>query len=253
MSKARLDRLLLARMLVPSRTIAQKLIEQQKVSIFENGQWRLAIRAAEKISECAEIKIADSDELRFVSRAGLKLDAAIQKHSIELAGKLALDIGQSTGGFTDCLLQAGAAGVIGVDVGHDQLHPRLKQNPKVRLIEGCNARKLSENTYISSRKAEISFAVMDVSFISQTLILPELSRVLFSGSELVSLVKPQFEVGKHNVGKGGIVRDRALYKDVEILITNKLQETGFKVLDYFASPIDGGDGNREFLVYAEKE
>jgi len=163
----------------------------------------------------------------------------------------ALDVGISTGGFTDCLLQAGATRVVGVDVGHGQLAARLQDDPRVLLREGINARQLDAAELLPLNDGQpFDLAVMDVSFISQTLVLPVLAPLLKPGGLLLSLVKPQFEVGREGISKGGIVRDPALYAGVQERVTATAREAGFTPLDWFDSPIAGGDGNREFFLYA---
>jgi len=165
-------------------------------------------------------------------------------------GRNCLDVGQSTGGFTDCLLQAGAARVVGVDVGHGQLHPRLRADARVACIEGVNARALAEAP-LPVRSFEC--IVADVSFISLALVLPQLPPLLAADGAMLLLVKPQFEVGPENVGKGGIVRDSALYAQVETKLRQVCAALALAVRDWFESPITGSDGNREFFLWIEHE
>ncbi len=182
---------------------------------------------------------------RFVGRGGLKLEAAIAAFGIDLAGRICLDVGASTGGFTDCMLQHGAAKVYAIDVGTAQFDWKLGQDPRVILREKFNARYLQP----SDLGEPVDFASMDVSFISATMILPQLPAVMKSPSGLVVLVKPQFEVGKGQVGKGGIVRDPKLHDQAIEKVTAGALAAGFTNPRSIPSPITGADGNREFLLY----
>jgi 23S rRNA (cytidine1920-2'-O)/16S rRNA (cytidine1409-2'-O)-methyltransferase len=187
---------------------------------------------------------------RYVSRGGLKLAGALAHTGLEVAGWVCLDVGQSTGGFTDCLLQAGAARVVGVDVGHGQLHPRLRGDPRVLCLEGVNARGLGPADLGNARPAGgFDLIVADASFISLTLLLPRFPALLRPGGQVLALVKPQFEVGPEGVGKGGLVRDPALYAGVEEKLRAACGYCGLRVRDWFDSPIAGGDGNREFFLW----
>jgi len=248
--EVRIDQLLVTRALARSRTEAQKLIAAGAVEHLFGGNWVVIKKPSERLRESVELRVENTEEQRFVSRAGLKLEAALQHCNLKPSGLICLDVGQSTGGFTDCLLQYGAAKVIGVDVGHGQLAKTLVDDPRVTCIEGCNARHLTKQSLPLAVDELFDFAVMDVSFISQHLILPNLPSLLKVGATLISLVKPQFEVGKENIGKGGLVRDAGLYTDVKAKILDCLITLGFNICDYIPSPISGGDGNREFLVIA---
>lgn len=245
----RLDQLLVQQGLVHSRTQAQKLIANGCVEIHSHGQWLPCTKPAAPCDASALLRIAELAELQFASRAGLKLQRALQRLGWPISGNW-LDVGQSTGGFTDCLLQAGASKVVGIEVGRDQLIERLRRDPRVVCLEGVNARALPLEPLKGLTADGFSGAVMDVSFISQTLIHPELGKLLPPGSRLLSLVKPQFEAGPEYLGKGGIVSDPVAFERVQEKITASLLSKGFKVLDYFASAITGGDGNREFFVAA---
>jgi 23S rRNA (cytidine1920-2'-O)/16S rRNA (cytidine1409-2'-O)-methyltransferase len=198
----------------------------------------------------ALIAVAASDLTRFASRGGLKLARALERTHVNPAGYTVLDMGQSTGGFTDCLLQAGAAKVVGVDVGRDQLVQTLREDPRVVCLEGINGRALPVQDLLSHTVGQLGFdlIVMDVSFISQTLIIPALQPLLNSGGQLLSLVKPQFELQPEHIGKNGLVKSAKFYPQVEERIRACLSENGFKILEYFDSGIEGGDGNREFFV-----
>jgi len=246
----RLDKQLVVTGLAETRTRAQRLIEQGRVELEQAGTWQVLRKPGVKVADGAQLRVQPSEEDRYASRGGLKLQGALSRLGIAPEGWIALDLGQSTGGFTDCLLQAGVARVVGVDVGHDQLVPALRNDPRVVCHEGINARRLPEAELLSQAPEGFDLMVMDVSFISQTLILPGLPTLLKPGGWLVSLVKPQFEVGKAGIGKGGIVRDAGLYDEVETRIRSCCTDLGLAVVDYFPSPIKGGDGNREFFVAA---
>ncbi len=247
---ARIDKLLVERGLCRSRTQAQRLIEGGRVSILLPGGWTLIERPSQKVPENAEFKAEPDAEDRYVSRGGLKLEAILAASGIDVHGCVALDIGQSTGGFTDCLLQAGACKVVGVEVGHDQLADSLRGDPRVRVLEGINARDLPREPLLTEAPKGFDLAVMDVSFISQTLILPGLTPLLRPGGALLSLVKPQFEVGPEGIGKGGLVKDASWYPKVEERIRQCCAEAGLAIRTWCDSPIKGGDGNHEFLIYA---
>ena len=246
--KTRLDKLLFERGLAISRERAQSLILAGKVLV--NGQ--KVEKAGTNIEDDSEIRLLGED-LKYVSRGGLKLEKAFEHWKIDVSGKLCLDVGASTGGFTDCLLQYGASGVIAVDTGHGQIDFRLRQNPRVRLLEKTNARYLTREQVGES----IDLIVMDVSFISATLVLPAVIAASFPGSvpemsgrQVVVLVKPQFEAGKENVGKGGIVRDEAAQKAAVEKVLASVLKLGAQRTDIIDSPILGAEGNREFLLYA---
>ncbi|MFO1369347.1 MAG: TlyA family RNA methyltransferase [Marinagarivorans sp.] len=245
----RLDQLLVQQGFAHSRTQAQKLIASRCVEVFTQGLWQVCSKPASQFDTAPNLRIAALDELQFASRAGLKLQRALEQLNWTVEGDW-LDVGQSTGGFTDCLLKAGARQVVGIEVGRDQLIERLRSDPRVKCLEGINARALPLEQLHPLAPSGFTGAVMDVSFISQTLIHPELAKLMPPGSRLVSLVKPQFEAGPEFLGKGGIVSDPAAYERVQEKITASLLSEGFKVLDYFASAITGGDGNREFFVAA---
>jgi 23S rRNA (cytidine1920-2'-O)/16S rRNA (cytidine1409-2'-O)-methyltransferase len=187
---------------------------------------------------------------RYVGRGGIKLAGALAHTKLDVRGRTCLDVGQSTGGFTDCLLQAGAAAVIGVDVGHGQLHGKLAADARVTCLEGVNARALQESAVAElGRSGRYDLIVADLAFISLTLVLPQLPELLADGGDMLLLVKPQFEVGPEHVGKGGIVRDAALYPQVEAKLRQAAEAAGLRVVDYFDSPIAGTDGNREFFIW----
>lgn len=245
----RLDSLLTQRGLAPSRTAAQRMILAGRVRV--DGV--TAHKAALEMHEQAQIEITPDEDDRFVSRGGLKLAGALSQTTIKIPDTLCLDIGQSTGGFTDCLLQAGAQHVVGVDVGHGQLHPRLIADQRVTAIEGVNCRSLTAAILAPAFPTKgFDVIVGDLSFISLTLVLPHLPVLLAPGGHLLLLVKPQFEVGASNVGKGGIVRNSALYGDVEKKFRQCAKDLGLSVRSWLSSPITGGDGNHEFFIWLNK-
>lgn len=242
----RADQLLVERGLAPSRTAARALIEAGRVH-WEGGAVR---RPSQSLPGAAQLQVKPDAADRFVSRAGLKLAGALAHTGVQVCGRTCLDIGQSTGGFSDCLLQAGAARVVGVDVGHGQLHPRLATDVRCVALEGLNARTLDAAALGAAfPPAGFDLLVCDASFISLGLLLPRWAALLASGGEVLALVKPQFEVGPGGVGKGGIVRDAAQYAAVENRIRAAASEAGLQVLDWFESPITGADGNREFFIH----
>jgi len=242
--KVRLDRLLVDRGLVPSRERAQALILAGKVLVNEQKMEK----AGAAVESDVPIRLLGGD-LKYVSRGGLKLARALEYWHIEANGKVCLDVGASTGGFTDCLLQHGAARVIAVDTGHGQIDFRLRQDPRVRLLEKTNARYLTQ----SQLGEPVDLIAMDVSFISATLVLPAVIAAAIAHSreaQIIVLVKPQFEVGRTAVGKGGIVRDPAAQQAAVEKVRGCLQGLGCKAIDVIDSPILGAEGNREFLLYA---
>lgn len=246
---SRLDQLLVARGLAPSRTAARRLIEAGRVRRGAGAGWETLAKPALDLPDDTPLEVLPDPADRFVSRGGLKLAGALAHTGLEVAGRTCLDVGQSTGGFSDCLLQAGAARVVGVDVGHGQLHPRLRKDARVVCLEGVNARALAPADLGDARPAGgFDLIVADASFISLTLLLPRFPALLAPGGEVLALVKPQFEVGPEGVGKGGLVRDPRLYGAVEEKLRAAAGACGMRVLDWFDSPIAGGDGNREFFV-----
>lgn len=246
----RIDQLLVQRGLAPSRSAAQRLIAQGAVRWLGPSGWAAPRKAGDELPEGCELQLADDAELRYVSRGGLKLEGALDRCGIDVTRRTCLDVGQSTGGFTDVLLQRGAARVVGVDVGHGQLHPRLRGDARVVAIEGVNARALTEADLPEPRYGLI---VGDLSFISLTLVLPALAPLLeTAGGELLMLVKPQFELQPADIGKGGLVRDATAYPRVEARLREACKACGLDVVDWFDSPIAGGDGNREFFVRARR-
>ena len=224
--------------------------------------WRTVAKNKDDIPDDAELELLNDAEARYVSRGGLKLEGALRTTGLDVTGKLCLDVGQSTGGFTDCLLQHGAARVVGVDVGQGQLHQRMREDERVLCIEQVNARALVATDLIAACAEEavaegqfdLEFAVVvaDLSFISLTLVLPAVVPFLAADGDLLVLVKPQFELQPGQVGKGGIVREEAFYGVVEQRLRDCCDELGLKVQAWIDSPVEGGDGNREFFLHARK-
>lgn len=291
----RIDQLLVQRGLASTRSQAQRLIAGG-VQWQHGVDWRRVAKNGDDVPEDAELRLLDDSEARYVSRGGLKLEAALQQVGLSVTGFQCLDVGQSTGGFTDCLLQQGAVFVVGVDVGSAQLHPKLHADPRVLCVEGLNARAMDASDLIAAYADSISdsgqfdaeddagddlrddaedsadadteqdaeanvdaafvpefdMIVADLSFISQTLVLPAVVPMLKSGGVLLTLVKPQFELQPGQVGKGGIVKDAAMYPIVEQRLRDACAALGLKVTHWFDSTITGGDGNREFFIAARK-
>lgn len=284
----RIDQLLVARSLASTRSQAQRLIAGG-VEWQQGETWRRIGKNGDEVPPDAPLRLLDDSEARYVSRGGLKLEAALKQVGLSVTGLACMDVGQSTGGFTDCLLQAGAASVVGVDVGSAQLHPSLRADPRVLCIEGVNARALVATDLIAAYAystgaegqfddeeaddeghsddgredddIEVSVAgfapefdliVADLSFISQTLVLPAVVPFLKPGGTLLTLVKPQFELQPGQVGKGGIVKDAAYYPQIEQRLRDACTALDLTVTAWFDSPIEGGDGNREFFICARK-
>lgn len=245
--KIRLDKLLVDRGLAASRERAQALILAGKV-LVDNQKLE---KAGAQVQENAPIRLLGED-LRYVSRGGLKLEGALEHWKIDVAGKVCLDVGASTGGFTDCLLQHGAARVVAIDTGYGQMDFKIRQDPRVRLIEKTNARFLTREAVGEF----VDFIAVDVSFISAVLILPSVISAALPdspnrprGARIVVLVKPQFEVGREQVGKGGIVRDEDAQREAVEKVRSALTKLGISQMDVMESPILGAEGNREFLLY----
>jgi 23S rRNA (cytidine1920-2'-O)/16S rRNA (cytidine1409-2'-O)-methyltransferase len=320
----RIDQLLVQRGLASTRSQAQRLIADgvEWLKLETAGEiWKRVAKNGDEVPEDADIRLLDDSEARYVSRGGLKLEAALRMAGLSVTGLRCLDVGQSTGGFTDCLLQAGALSVVGVDVGSAQLHPSLRSDSRVLCVEGVNARTLSAADLIAAyadstgengqfdeepdgdgwvgrvdawghdidddldddpdeddapseggaasdaemdKQGDIELAlppefappfdvlVADLSFISQTLVLPAAVTLLKAGGVMLTLVKPQFELQPGQVGKGGIVKDPAMYPIVEQRLRETCAELGLNVTHWFDSAIEGGDGNREFFICARK-
>jgi 23S rRNA (cytidine1920-2'-O)/16S rRNA (cytidine1409-2'-O)-methyltransferase len=250
----RADQLLVDRGLAASRSQAQRLIAAGLRWRLSGGDWKAVTKNGEELRETVELQLQDTAESRYVSRGGLKLEGALAHGSVDVTGLRCLDVGQSSGGFTDCLLQRGAVQVVGVDVGQGQLHPRLRCDPRVVCIEKCNARELTAQQLVDAggeaAAAPFDLVVGDLSFISQTLVWPAIVSLLKPSGGLLMLVKPQFELQPEHIGKGGLVKDAASYTLVQQRIAQACTDNGLRLRDYFESAITGGDGNREFFVWA---
>ncbi|HEY5512933.1 MAG TPA: TlyA family RNA methyltransferase [Geomonas sp.] len=244
MTKDRLDKLVLERGLAPSREKAKALIMAGQVVVGDH----LADKAGLLVDVTAEIRLK-GEPLPYVSRGGLKLAQGLDKFGIEVAGLSALDVGASTGGFTDCLLQRGARRVIAVDVGYGQLAWKLREDPRVVSLEKTNIRHLEPETLPELP----DMAVIDASFISLDKVLPPTLRLIQEGGTIVALIKPQFEVGRGQVGKGGVVRDEKKHLEVVAAIRALAESLGLLVLGVCESPILGPKGNKEFLIYLKKQ
>jgi len=241
--KIRLDLLLVQRGLAESREMAKRMIMAGQVEVdraLEDKPGHLI-----PISSSISLKNPSSP---YVSRGGLKLEAALDQFSVDLRGDTLLDVGASTGGFTDCLLQKGAKKIIAVDVGYGQLHWKLRQDPRVMILERTNIRYLKPDDL----EKTIDGAVIDASFISLRLVVPPVSDLLPKKAYIIALIKPQFEVGKGKVGKGGVVRDPSLHEEVIQGLSRFFEGLGWTVLGKTASPLLGPKGNREFFVYLKR-
>jgi 23S rRNA (cytidine1920-2'-O)/16S rRNA (cytidine1409-2'-O)-methyltransferase len=238
-AKQRLDQLLVARGYFESREKAQRAIMAGVVSVGEQR----ADKPGTRIAEDAELHVKSTE--RYVGRGGLKMEAALAQFAVDPTGATCLDIGASTGGFTDCLLQHGAARVFAIDVGHSQLDWKIRSDPRVVVREKLNARHLTR----ADIPDPIAVCVIDVSFISLTLILPPAAALLSNGGVIIPLIKPQFELRKEDVGKGGVIRDPALHEQaVEKIRAFVATLPGFTWSGLIESPILGGEGNKEFLA-----
>ncbi|MBC8030863.1 MAG: TlyA family RNA methyltransferase [Pyrinomonadaceae bacterium] len=242
----RIDKLLVQLGLADSRTKAQAMVMAGVVLVNEQR----INKPSDLVAAGAEIRIKGGDDpaSRYVGRGGLKLESALREFQIRVAELTCLDVGASTGGFTDCLLQHGARKVIAIDVGHNQIDWRLRTDPRVEVREGVNARYLKQDDF----ETRFDVVVMDVSFISATKIMPALVPLLTDAGRLITLIKPQFEVGRGEVGKGGIVRDLQQRARVVGEVNSAAQELGLDVKGVIESPIHGADGNVEFLALYEK-
>jgi 23S rRNA (cytidine1920-2'-O)/16S rRNA (cytidine1409-2'-O)-methyltransferase len=242
--KVRLDKILVDRGLAASRERAQALILAGKVLVDDQK----VEKSGAQVEDSCVLRLLGAD-LKYVSRGGLKLERALEHWNIFVVGTNCLDVGASTGGFTDCLLQHGASRVIAIDTGYGQFDFKLRQDPRVRLLEKTNARYLT----CDALGEVVNFIAMDVSFISATLVLPAVVDAGFSaersGRQIVVLVKPQFEAGRQHVGKGGIVRDVEAQQAALDKVRGTLLELGAQRTDAIESPILGAEGNREFLLY----
>lgn len=245
--KTRIDVLLVDRNLVASRERARALIIAGRVLVNEQKVDKPGVSVATD----ASVRLLGED-MPYVSRGGLKLEAALDHWKIDVSGRYCLDVGASTGGFTDCLLQRGAAHVTAVDTGFGQIAMKLRNDERVRLVERTNARFLAPDALAEAGVPVLTLLVMDVSFISATLLLGPVFAAAPSLTEAVILVKPQFEAGRGNVGKGGIVRDPEVHKMAVEKVERAVAELGWQVVETILSPITGTEGNVEFLLYAKR-
>jgi 23S rRNA (cytidine1920-2'-O)/16S rRNA (cytidine1409-2'-O)-methyltransferase len=241
--KIRLDLLLVQKGMAESREKAKALIMAGEVDV----DGLKADKPGHLFSGSSNISIKKASP-SYVSRGGLKLEAALDHFLIDVEGLTLLDIGASTGGFTDCLLKRGAQKVIAVDVGYGQIHWKLRQDPRVRIMEKTNARHLKPKDL----EEDINGAVIDVSFISLKLVIPPISKLLLDDSFIIALIKPQFEAGRRQVGKGGVVRDPSIHKEVVDGLSRFLEVQDWNVVGCVPSPILGPKGNQEFLIYMKR-
>ena len=249
----RADQLLVDRGLAASRSQAQRLITSGVEWRLGTKPWKRVTKNGDELPVPSELRLLDNAEARYVSRGGLKLEGALQSSGLAAQALRCLDVGQSTGGFTDCLLQQGAAQVVGLDVGHGQLHPRLRDDARVVCLERINARELqADDVRVPDGPLGFDLVVGDLSFISLTLVLPALLPLLKQGGALLMLVKPQFELQPGDIGKGGLVKDEASYVQVEARLRGACSALNLDVLGYWPSAIAGGDGNKEFWIGARR-
>ena len=238
----RLDTYLFEKGFATSRTKAKELIENGRISVND----KVVLKSSFDVSADDKISVEPSDKTEFVGRGGLKLEAALDAFGIDCNDRVCADIGASTGGFTDCLLQRGAKKVFAVDSGTGQLVKELLEDKRVVSIEGMNARYMTKDDLDGER---VSLVVMDVSFISQKLIYPAIKNIALDGADIVTLIKPQFEAGRENIGKNGIVKsDKVRIKVIDDIIENA-KLFGFEKCGLIESPIKGGSGNTEYLIH----
>lgn len=250
----RADQLLVHLGLAPTRSLAQRLIAAGSVEWRSPQGWKAIAKAGHELAAHAALRVNDDAELRYVSRGGLKLEAALKQADLAVQGWTVLDLGQSTGGFSDCLLKAGAAHVVGVDVGHGQLHASLQAEPRLTALEGLHVRELSGSAALKAALPPGGFPLIvgDLSFISMLGSLEHLLPLLAPEGQVLLLIKPQFEVGPKHVARGGLVKDAAQYPLLEARARESCAALGLAVLGYFDSAIAGGDGNREFFLWARR-
>ncbi len=242
LKKKRLDQLVQEQLPQYSRRQIQSWIMQGKVTVDD----KVITKAGAQVNDDVQL-VFDIEEPKYVSRAGLKLEKAIDEFNINVTGLVALDAGLSTGGFTDCLLQRGVKKVYGVDVGYGQVHERLRNNPCVVLLERTNLRELTSVGEL------VDIITLDLSFISVLKVMNAVINLLKSDGQLIVLIKPQFEAGKHEVGSGGIVRDEKVRQAVVENVVQGIREYGFELVDMTESPILGAKGNKEFLAYFKRK
>src|SRR5438067_2482523 len=246
MKRERIDKLLVERGLASSRTKAQALVMAGVVLVNEQR----VVKPSEMVSLEATIRVKGTNDpaARYVGRGGLKLEGALREFNLDVTGLVCLDVGASTGGFTDCLLQHGARRVVAVEVGHNQIDWRLRNDPRVEVREGVNARYLKPEDF----DQKFDLVTIDVAFISATKILPAIGPLLTERGRLITLIKPQFEVGKGEVGKGGIVKDVAQHQRAIAEVNSAAEGVGLQVSGLIESPLRGAEGNVEFLALYER-
>lgn len=252
--KLRVDILLYNMGLAESRSKAQDMIDEGIVLYQQKNQWMKVTKANQTFAGDTQFKIFDGESTKFVSRGGLKLQFALETSALNVQDQVCLDIGQSTGGFTDCLLQAGALKVVGLDVGHDQLHFKLREDQRVVYFEKLNIREYKDHAEFLAVMPPKGFmrVVADLSFISLHTVLSEISDLTCSGGELLLLVKPQFEVGSRFLNRKGIVKDQSAVDDAAMKLKEECQKVSIDVLKFFACKIEGRDGNQEYFIYGKK-
>ena len=259
-----------AQRLIGSGVQWRVVVDEAEEKLGVQAPWKRVAKNGDEIADHAEVEVLDNTEAKYISRGGLKLEGALKATGLDVTGLRCLDVGQSTGGFTDCLLQHGAVQVVGVDVGHGQLHATMRDDERVVCLEGINARSLTATDLVAAcalfysatgqfddeDEPEIDpvfdFLTGDLSFISLTLVLPAVVRMLKADGHLLMLVKPQFELQPGQIGKGGIVRDTVHFEFVEKRLRDCCAELGVEVLGWMESSIVGGDGNREFFIHGKK-
>jgi len=241
--RERIDKLLVDRGLAESRTKAQAMIMAGLVLVNEQR----VDKPSHQFDTTSSIRVKGGDDpaSRYVGRGGLKLESALREFQLDVRGLTCLDVGASTGGFTDCLLQHGAKRVVAIDVGHNQIDWRLRQDPRIEVREGVNARYLQPQDF----SEQFDLAVVDVSFISAIKVLPAIVPLIVDGGAIITLIKPQFEVGRGEVGSGGIVRDPEKRSRTVVEVNNAAGALGLTVVNVIESPLPGAEGNIEFLAF----
>ena len=250
----RIDLLLVKKNLVPTRTKAQDMIKNGQVFVVVDNCRKMVLKVSEDFPETAQFEITSGFATEFVSRAGHKIKGASEFLNLSFKNKICLDVGVSTGGFSDFMLRAGASRVIGIDVGQDQTHSSLKNDSRFMLLEKVNARYLHDNQAFQHvvPKTGFDFICMDVSFISMKLILPELFPLLDDTGQILVLIKPQFELGPDALNERGVVKDSRQYVQLEKSMVEAAEKMGFVARKYFPSSIEGKDGNKEFFLFLSK-
>lgn len=247
----RIDLLLVKWGMAPSRSKAQELIRQGDVEVQRQGHWETIHVPSFKCDQASVVRVRPGPVLQYVSRGGMKLAGALELARLDVKGMYALDVGISTGGFTDCLLQRGVKEVIGIDVGTGQLADKLRNDPRVVLFENRNARDLAKDRELLPRLQNVNLCVIDVSFISLELVIPQVAKIL-RRHILIALIKPQFELTPAALNKKGIVTDEANLDAAKQRVKACALASGYAIVDLFPCAVKGGDGNQEFFLVAEK-